>query len=164
LGTQYLYDFIDHNTSFCFTPFSHVNTSTIIAKNDNMRAINSALAVDLLGQVSAESMGFRQYSGTGGQVDIVRGAMHSKGGKAIIAMTSVAETSQGPVSKIVLNFEPGTAVTTLRSDAQYVVTEYGAVNLQYRDIPTRAKMLISIAHPDYRERLTYDAKKTGLIY
>lgn len=163
-GTQYLYDFIDHNPGFFFTPYSHVNNPDFIRRNDNMVAVNSAVSVDLTGQVCAESIGTRQYSGTGGQVDFIRGATLAKNGKSIIAMTAVANTKNGPVSKIAPMLAPGSAVTTLRTDIEYVCTEYGVVNLMYADIPTRAKRLISIAHPDHRDELTFEAKKLGFLY
>ncbi len=163
-GQQPLYDFIDYNPGMYFTPYSHVNNPDFIRRNDNMVSVNSAVSVDLTGQVCAESIGSRQYSGTGGQVDFVRGATLAKNGKAIIAMTSVANTKKGPVSKIAPMLTQGSVVTTLRTDIQYVVTEYGCVNLMYCDIPERAKKLISIAHPDHRDELTFEAKKLGYIY
>lgn len=163
-GQQYLYDFIDHNPGMFFTPYSHVNNPDFIRLNDNMVSVNSAVSIDLTGQVCAESIGTRQYSGTGGQVDFIRGATLSKGGKAIIAMTSMTNTKNGPVSKIAPMLMPGSVVTSLRTDIQYVVTEYGCVNLMYCDICERAKRLISIAHPDMRDELTFEAKKLGYLY
>lgn len=163
-GNQYLYDFIDHNPGMFFTPYSHVNNPDFIRLNDNMVSVNSAVSIDLTGQVCAESIGPRQYSGTGGQVDFIRGATASKNGKAIIAMTSIANTKKGPVSKIAPMLAAGSVVTSLRTDVQYVVTEYGIVDLMYCDIPERAKRLISIAHPDHRDELTFEAKKLGFIY
>ncbi|MGN0302515.1 MAG: acetyl-CoA hydrolase/transferase family protein [Anaerotardibacter sp.] len=163
-GQQYLYDFIDHNPGMLFTPYSHVNNPDFIRKNDNFVSVNSAVSVDLTGQVCAESIGTRQYSGTGGQVDFIRGATASKNGKAIIAITSIANTKKGPVSKIAPILAPGSVVTTARTDIQYVVTEYGCVNLQHKDMYERAKLLISIAHPDHRDMLTFEAKKNGFIW
>ena len=164
LGTQEQYDYITKNPKVYFTPYEYVNDIRNIMANDNMMSINNALAIDLTGQVSSESIGFRQYSGSGGQVDYIRGATLSKGGKSFIAISSMTQTPSGPQSRIVLNLEPGTVVTSLRAEVQHIVTEYGCVNLQFCDIPTRAKRLISIAHPDFREELTYQAKKAGLLY
>jgi acyl-CoA hydrolase len=163
-GQQYLYDFIDHNPGMLFTPYSHVNNPDFIRLNDNMISVNSAVSVDLTGQVCAESIGTRQYSGTGGQVDFIRGATLSKNGKAIIAMTSTTKTKNGIVSKIAPTLTPGSVVTSLRTDVQYFVTEYGCVNLMYCDIPERTRRLISIAHPDFRDELTFEAKKMGYLY
>ena len=163
-GQQYLYDFIDHNPGMFFTPYSHVNNPDFIRLNDNMVSVNSAVSVDLTGQVCAESIGTRQYSGTGGQVDFIRGATLAKNGKAIIAMTSTTKTKNGVVSKIVPTLMAGSVVTSLRTDVQYFVTEYGCVNLMYCDIPERCRRLISIAHPDFRDELTHEAKKLGYLY
>lgn len=165
LGDKGVYQFCKDNKDTFFGPFSVVNNVANIMKNDNMVSINNAMNVDLTGQVCAESIGFRQYSGTGGQVDYVRGALHSKGGKSFIALASSFTDKAGKKhSKIVLDFAPGAITTTLRSDVQYVVTEYGCVNLFAKDAVTRAKLLISIAHPDFRDELTFQAKEKGLIY
>ena len=147
-----------------FTPYSHVNNPDFIRLNDNMVSVNSAVSVDLTGQVCAESIGTRQYSGTGGQVDFIRGATLAKNGKAIIAMTSTTKTKNGVVSKIAPTLMAGSVVTSLRTDVQYFVTEYGCVNLMYCDIPERCRRLISIAHPDFRDELTHEAKKLGYLY
>ena len=109
-------------------------------------------------------MGTRQFSGVGGQVDFIRGATLAKNGKAIIAMTSTTKTKNGVVSKIVPTLMAGSVVTSLRTDVQYFVTEYGCVNLMYCDIPERCRRLISIAHPDFRDELTHEAKKLGYLY
>lgn len=162
-GQQYLYDFIDHNQAVFFTPYSHVNNPDYIRRNDNMVAVNSAVSVDLTGQVCAESIGTRQYSGTGGQVDFIRGANLAKNGKAIIAMTSVAHTKNGPTSKIAPFLAPGSVVTSLRTDVGYVVTEYGVANLTNCGMDERARKLISIAHPDYRDELKFKAKEFGWL-
>jgi 4-hydroxybutyrate CoA-transferase len=165
LGSKELYEFCNMNEGTYFGPFSFVNNVVNIMKNDNMISINNALEVDLYGQVSSEGFGFRHYSGTGGQVDYVRGALMSKGGKSFIALPSTYTDKAGNVhSRIVLNFSPGTPVTTLRSDVQYVVTEYGCVDLFGEDLVTRAKRLISIAHPQFRDELMFQAKKNYLIY
>lgn len=164
LGPQKEYDYIDRNPHVYFTPYDFVNDVANIAANDNMMSINNALSIDLVGQVCSESIGFRHYSGSGGQVDYIRGATLSKGGQSFIAVSSVAKTKQGDKSRIVLNLEPGSIVTSLRAEVQNIVTEYGCVSLEFCDIPTRAKRLISIAHPDFREELTFNAKKHGLLY
>ena len=164
LGTQEQYDYLANNPKVYFTPYEYVNNIEHIMANDNMISVNNALSIDLTGQVCAESIGFRQYSGSGGQVDYIRGATMSKGGKSFIAVNSVASTSEGLKSRIVLSLAPGSVVTSLRAEVQYIVTEYGCINLQHCDIPTRAKRLISIAHPDFRDELTYEAKKVGFLY
>jgi len=164
LGSKEQYAFLENNPKVFFTPYEFVNDIQNIIANDNMISINNALSVDLTGQVCAESIGFRQYSGSGGQMDYIRGTTRSKGGKSFIAFPSTVETKDGPRSRIVLNLEPGSVVTSLRAEVQYMVTEYGCVNLQFCDIPTRAKRLISIAHPDFRDELTYQAKKVGYLY
>jgi acyl-CoA hydrolase len=164
LGTQRQYDYIDNNPDFLFVPFNEVVNIQTIASIDKLISINAAVSVDLTGQVCAESIGRREYSGTGGQLDFVRGASMSKGGASFIAMPSVAKTKSGPQSRIVLDLAPGSIVTTPRTDVQYVVTEYGCVNLQFCSVPERVRKLISIAHPDYRDELTYQAKEAGLLY
>lgn len=166
LGSTELYDYCNNNQETYFGPFSLVNNVTEIMKNDNMISINNALEVDLYGQVCSEGMGFRHFSGTGGQVDFARGAVMSKGGKSFIALPSTYNDKKtGELkSKIVLNFALGTPVTTLRSDVQHIVTEYGCVNLFGEDLVTRAKRLISIAHPQFRDELMFEARKNRLIY
>jgi acyl-CoA hydrolase len=130
-----------------------------------MISINNAMSVDLTGQVCAENVGFKHFSGTGGQVDFLRGAMQAKNGKSFIALSSAFTDKAGELhSKIVLDFPPGGATTDLRADVQYIVTEYGCVNLFGEDLPTRAKLLISIAHPQFRDQLTFAAKKNNIIY
>jgi acyl-CoA hydrolase len=159
------YKFLDHNKDVNFWPYSFTNSVENIAKNDNQISINAAMSIDLTGQVAADTIGFKQFSGTGGQVDFVRGALASKNGKSFIAFSSTVDTKkEGRLSRIVLDFPPGVATTTLRSEVQYVVTEYGCVNLYGMDLPTRAKRLIGIAHPDYRDQLAFEAKKAGLLY
>lgn len=164
MGTQETLDFIANNPKVYYTPYEYVNDIRNIAANDNMISINTSLSIDLTGQMCSESIGFRQFSGSGGQVDYIRGATLSKGGKSFIAVSSVANTKNGPVSKICLSLAAGSTITTLRAEVMNIATEYGCVNLQYCDIPTRAKKLISIAHPDFRDELTFEAKKNGLIY
>ncbi|QZY54006.1 acetyl-CoA hydrolase/transferase family protein [Crassaminicella profunda] len=163
LGNKELYEFLDKNELIHCAPISKVNNPIEIAKNDNFISINSCLMVDLTGQVASEAVGFNQYSCTGGQLDFVQGAGLSKGGKSFITLASTAKTKKGIQSKIVLSLPLGTAVTTPRSQVQFVVTEYGVADLYNKSIPDRAKELISIAHPDYREELTEQAKKAGII-
>lgn len=164
VGTREFYDYLDKNETFVFKEISWVNDPDIIAKNDNLVSVNSALMIDLTGQVAAESIGTRQYSGTGGQVDFVQGAKKSRGGKSIITLKSTFTDKDGTLqSKIVPSFPPGTVVTTSRNDVEYVITEYGVVNLRYKNIHERVKLLISIAHPDFRDELEFEAKKPGWI-
>ena len=144
-------------------PISYVNDVMNIAKNDNFMSINNALTIDLTGQVCSETLGFDMYSGTGGQIDFVRGARHSKGGKSFIALKSTAKTKKGPISRISSVLSPGTIVTTPRTDIQYVVTEYGIANLYNKSISQRVKLMIEIAHPDFRDELREDALKAGLL-
>lgn len=151
MGSQKLYDFIDDNPSVYMASADYTNNPYVIAKNDNLISINSCIAVDFMGQVSAESIGTMQISGVGGQVDFVRGANLSKGGKSIIAMTSTAKG--GAVSKIVPMLEQGAAVTTGRNDVAYIVTEYGIADLRGKSLRERARLLINIAHPKFRDEL-----------
>lgn len=162
-GSQRLYDFINENPAVQFRSYNMVCDPVTIAKNDNLVSINTAVSIDLTGQVCAESIGPRQYSASGGQCDFVRGVKHSKGGRGFIAVTSVAHTKKGPVSKIAPMLVPGSAVTSLRNDLQYVATEYGVADLRWADLETRAKRLIAIAHPDFRDELAFEAKKRGLL-
>ena len=150
LGSQKVYDFIDHNPAVLMKEIAYTNDPRVISRNSNMVSINSAIEIDLTGQVCADSIGERIYSGTGGQLDFVRGAKLSRGGKAIIAMAS--RTTKG-LPKIVPTLKPGAGVVTPRADVQWVVTEYGAVNLYGKSLQERARLLISIAHPDDREML-----------
>lgn len=149
-GSQKVYDFIDHNQMVQMRDIKYTNDPFVIPKNPNVVSINSATEIDLTGQVCADSIGTRIYSGTGGQLDFVRGAKLSMGGKAIIAMAS--RTAKG-ASKIVPVLKPGAGVVTPRADVQWVVTEFGAVNLYGKSLQERAKLLISIAHPEDREML-----------
>ena len=150
LGSQKVYDFIDHNPMVQMRDIKYTNDPWVISQNPNVVSINSSTEIDLTGQVCADSIGTRIYSGTGGQLDFVRGSKMSKGGKSIIAMG--ARTNKGN-SKIVPVLKPGAGVVTPRSDVQWVVTEYGSVNLYGKSLQERAKLLISIAHPDDREML-----------
>lgn len=150
LGTKKIYDFVDNNLSVNCLSSSFVNDANVISRNPKVAAINSAIEIDLTGQVCADSIGTYQYSGIGGQMDFMRGAATSEGGKPIIAMPSV--TSRG-VSRIVANLKEGAGVVTTRGHIHYVATEYGIVNLYGRNMEQRAALLISIAHPDHRESL-----------
>ncbi|KAB2858159.1 MAG: 4-hydroxybutyrate CoA-transferase, partial [Bauldia sp.] len=137
------------------------NDPFVIAKNDRMVAINSAIAVDITGQVCADSMGRKVYSGFGGQVDFVRGASRSRGGKPIIALPSTAKA--GRISRIVDALEEGSGVVTSRADVHYVVTEYGVADLHGKSLRERALALIDCAHPDFRDELRCAAKKRNLL-
>ena len=150
LGSQSVYDFIDHNPMVLMKDIKYTNDPWVIAQNTNVVSINSATEIDLTGQVCADSIGTRMFSGTGGQLDFVRGAKMSKGGKAIIALAS--RTNKG-FPKIVPVLKSGAGVVTPRADVQWVVTEFGAVNLYGKSLQERAKLLISISHPDDREML-----------
>ena len=156
MGTQKLYDFIDDNPIVHFKEAGYTNDTAIIRRNPKVTAINSAIEIDLTGQVCADSIGTHQYSGVGGQMDFIRGASLSEGGKPIIAMPSV--TNKG-ISKITPFLKQGASVTTTRAHVHYVVTEYGVVNLFGKGLEQRAKALISIAHPDHREALEIEARK-----
>lgn len=150
MGSQKVYDFIDNNPGVLMMDVGYTNDPYIIAKNSKMTAINSALQVDITGQVCADSLGTTFYSGVGGQIDFIYGASQSKGGKAIIAMPSV--TNKG-VSKIAPVLNAGAGVVTTRAHMHYFVTEYGAVDLYGKSLQERAKAIISVAHPDHREAL-----------
>jgi 4-hydroxybutyrate CoA-transferase len=151
LGTKRLFDFLDNNPTFEFHPTAYTNDPALIARNDNMVAINSALQIDLTGQVCSDSIGNQFYSGIGGQVDFLRGASRSKGGKAIIAISSTAKN--GTISRITPMLSPGAGVVTSRGLIRYVVTEFGVAYLHGKSIRERAKALIEIAHPKFREEL-----------
>jgi acyl-CoA hydrolase len=151
LGTQKLYDFVNENPIFEFQPNGLVNNALIVGQNDNMVAINSALEVDITGQVCSDSIGTRFYSGFGGQVDFIRGAAYSRGGKPIIALPSTAKN--GTISRIKPMLTSGAGVVTSRADVQYVVTEFGVAYLHGKTIRQRAEDLINIAHPHFRDEL-----------
>jgi 4-hydroxybutyrate CoA-transferase len=164
LGTRRLYAFVDNNPVVEMHPTEYVNDSYIIAQNDKMVAINSAIEVDLTGQICADSIGTRLYSGTGGQLDFIRGAARSKGGKPIIALPSITVTSSGQrFSRIVSMLKPGAGVVTTRNDVHYVVTEYGVADLYGKSIRQRARALIAIAHPDMQEELECAASRLKYI-
>lgn len=163
LGTAKLYDFLDKNPSMYCAPFAFVNDPRIVARNKNFVSINSTMAIDIYGQCASECMAWNQQSGTGGQLDFVRGAQWSEGGKSFIATTSSFIKNGKRVSKIVSAFAPGSVVTTPRSDVQYVATEYGCVNLKPLSMGDRARALIDLAHPDFRDELRDEAKAHGLL-
>lgn len=154
IGSQRLYDFMDTNLIMRLMDVEYVNNPTIIRKNPRVTAINSAIEIDIFGQVCADSIGFRQYSGVGGQMDFMRGAALSQEGKPIIAIP--ATTSKG-ISRIVSRLQPGASVVTTRAHVHYVVTEYGIAYLMGKNLKQRAQALINIAHPDHREQLERDA-------
>jgi len=158
LGSKRMFDFVDDNPIFEFHPTSWVNDPGYIARNDKMVAINSALQVDLTGQVCSDSIGNQFYSGIGGQVDFLRGASRSKGGKPIIAVSSTAKS--GAISRIVPMLSPGAGVVTSRGLVRYVVTEFGVAQLHGKSIRERAKSLIEIAHPKFRDELYEYCEKT----
>ncbi len=160
-GSQRIYDYIDDNPAFEILPVDYVNDPNVICQNDNMISINAALEVDLFGQVCAESVGTKHMSGSGGQVDYVRGACQSKGGKSFIAFASTAKG--GTISKIKNTLAPGAIVTTSKNDVDYIVTEYGIAHLRGETLSSRARQLIAIAHPDFRDELTFEAKKRGML-
>jgi 4-hydroxybutyrate CoA-transferase len=161
LGSRKTFDFLDNNPFVEFRPSDYVNDPFVIAQNDRMVAINSALSVDLTGQVCADSIGPRVYSGFGGQLDFIRGAARSKGGRPIIALPATARG--GGVSRIVDTLEPGAGVVTTRGDVHYVVTEYGIARLHGRSLRERAQELIRVAHPDFRSELTEAARRRRLL-
>ena len=161
MGTKKLYDFVDDNPMIEFRTVNYTNDPAVIGQHDKFVAINSALEVDLLGQVCADTIGYAQYSAVGGQVDFVRGAARSKGGKAIIALPSSA--AGGRISRIVPCLKEGAVVTTSRYDVQYVVTDYGVAHLSAKTNRERAEALIRVAHPDHREYLRANAKKRNLV-
>ena len=156
LGSRRLYDFVDDNPQVAMVDVAYVNDTAVIRRNPKVTAINSALEVDLTGQVAADSIGVRQYSGVGGQMDFIRGASLSPGGKPIIALPSV--TSRG-ASRIVPLLQPGAGVVTTRAHVHWIVTEYGAANLYGLNLRQRARALIGIAHPEHREPLERAARE-----
>lgn len=169
LGTQELYDFIDNNPSVQILNGHYVNDPAVIGLNDHQVSINTTIEVDLTGQCASESIGHRQFSGTGGQADTAIGAQNSKGGMSFITLystTMVKNPTTGEreeISKIVPFLKPGAAVTLSRADVDYVVTEYGCVSLRGTSISERVELLISIAHPKFREELRAEAIRLGYI-
>ena len=151
MGSKKLYDFVDNNPDVMMLTVDYVNDPVVVSRQNKMVSINSCLQVDFNGQVNSESMGINQFSGIGGQLDYVRGASMCPNGKSILAMPSTAK--HGTISRIVPVFEPGTTVTTTRTDVHYIVTEYGVANLRGKSLRERARLLINIAHPDFRDEL-----------
>ena len=161
LGTRKLYDFIDDNPVVEGYPATYTNDPYVVRQNFRQRSINAAIEVDLLGQCAAETIGPLHHSGTGGQVDHIRGAFLAPEGKSFVCLPSTARG--GKVSTIVPGFQPGTVVTTARNDVHYVVTEHGPALLKGRTVPERARALIAIAHPDYRAGLEQAARELHLL-
>ena len=151
MGTKRLYDFVNNNPDVELYPVDYVNHPVVIMKEDNIVSINSCVQIDLMGQVASESIGYTQISGVGGQVDFIRGAAMAKNGRSILAFPSTA--AKGTVSKIVPLLDEGAAVTTSRNDVDYAVTEYGIAKLTGKTLKDRARALIEIAHPNFRDEL-----------
>jgi 4-hydroxybutyrate CoA-transferase len=151
MGTRGFYDWLDNNSMIECHPVDYTNDPSVIARNDNMVSINSAITVDLLGQVAADTLGANQFSGVGGQVDFVRGARRSRGGRSIIAMPATA--ARGKVSRIVATLAGGQAVTTSRNDVDYIVTENGIAHLRGKSLRQRAEALIRISDPAFQDDL-----------
>ncbi len=151
MGTEKLYRFIHNNPKVEMFTVDYTNNPAIIARNDNMVSINSSLQIDLTGQAASESIGYKQFSATGGQADFVRGAAWSKGGRSIITFHSTA--AKGKLSRIVSRLDEGAIVTTTRTDVHYIVTEYGIADMRGKSVHQRAEALINIAHPDFRSDL-----------
>lgn len=160
VGTRDLFSFLNHNEDFLAGEIENINDPNTIAKNDNFISVNNALMVDLTGQVASESIGPRQFSATGGQVNFVLGSQMAKNSKSIIALPSTRTDKEGKLHSRILDvFPPATVVTTSRNDVEWVVTEYGAVRLTSKSVSRRVQSLISIAHPDFRDELTFRARK-----
>jgi len=160
-GSERIYKYIDKNPSVAMLPVDYVNNPATIAEHPNFISVNSGLEVDFFGQVCAESMGTRHVSGSGGQVDYVRGAVQSKGGKSFIAFPSTAKNDT--ISRITPTLSPGAIVTTSKNDVDHIVTEYGVAKLRGKTLSQRVKALISIAHPKFRDELTFAAKKQNIL-
>ena len=160
IGDREMYEFMHDNPSMESYPVSYTNDPAVIAQNDNMISINSTIEVDLLGQCNSEFLGGHEFSGTGGQLDYVRGAFNSKGGKSFIAFYATAHN--GEISRVVPRFAPGTVVTTPRMDTHYLATEYGVVNLMGKSTRERAMDIINLAHPKFRDSLMEEARKMCL--
>jgi acyl-CoA hydrolase len=170
MGTKEVYDYIDNNPSVMILPGSYVNDPAVMGLNDNQVSINSTIEIDLTGQCCSESIGTMQVSGTGGQSDTAVGAQNAKNGRSFISLYSTAQIKNRDsgdveeVSKIVPTLKPGAAVSLSRNDVDFVVTEYGMVSLRGKNIRERAELLISIAHPKFRDQLRKDAIKAGFLY
>ena len=162
MGTKKTFDFVNNNPDVLIKPVDYTNDPYVIAQNDNVISINACLQVDLFGQVAADTLNGRGYSGIGGQVDFVRGATASRGGKSFITLPSTA--AKGTQSRIVCHIPAGTPVTTSRYDVQYLVTEYGIAHVWGMNTRERAEAIIALAHPDFREGLRRQAYEAGLLY
>ena len=162
-GSRRQYDFIDRNERARSYPVDYTNLPENIRRNDRVVSINNTTEMDLQGQAASESAGHRHLTGTGGQLQFVRGAYASEGGKAFMCLSSTYERRGERKSRIVSTLTPGNIVTTPRTDVMYVVTEYGMVNLKGKSLAERAKALISLAHPDFREQLERDARGNGMV-
>jgi acyl-CoA hydrolase len=163
LGSKYMYDAITRNPVMECHPVDYTNLPHVIMQNDDVVSINNTTQIDLQGQAASESDGHRHLTGTGGQLQFVRGAYASKNGKSFMLLSSTYERKGVRKSRIVLNLTPGNIVTTPRSDVMYVVTEYGITNLKAKSVADRARSLIALAHPDFREELERQAYENGLI-
>jgi acyl-CoA hydrolase len=163
LGSRALYKAIDHNPDISCQAVESTNLPQNVMQNDRMTAINNTTQMDLQGQAASESSGHRHISGTGGQLQFIRGSYASNGGKSFICMSSTYERAGVRKSRIVLSLTPGNIATAPRSDMMYVVTEFGKVNLKGKSIPERAKAMISLAHPDFRDDLEREAREHGLV-
>ena len=163
LGSKSTYDFLDGNEICMSLPVNETNLTENIARNRKVVSINNAMQIDLMGQVASESAGFKHKTGTGGQLQFVRGAFMSEGGKSFMCLSSRYMKGDQPRSRIVVGHPPGTVITTPRTDVMYVVTEYGIVNLKGKSMPERVNALIGIAHPDDREVLEKQARTNGLL-
>ncbi len=163
MGSKELYDFVDDNPMLEAWPVSFTNNPAVIANNTKQIAINAAIEVNLTGQVCSESIGHKHYSGTGGQLLFTLGSFSSPGGKSFITLPSTQMVKGQPVSTIVMELKPGAVVTTPRTVVDYVVTEQGVAQLKGKDCPQRAKELIAVAHPDFRDQLRFEARKENLI-
>jgi len=161
LGSKKIYDYINNNTGVMMLPVDYVNDPHVIAQHPNFVSVNAAVEVDFFGQVSAESIGTRHLSGSGGQADFVRGALQSHGGKSFIAFPSTSKG--GTVSKIAPTLTPGSIVTTLKNEVDYIVTENGVAQMRGKTLGERTKQLIAIAHPNFRDELTFAAKKQNIL-
>ena len=162
-GSRQLYDMVDNNPILCGAPVDFVNSIGVVSQIDKFVSVNSCLGVDLFGQVASETIGARHFSGTGGQLDFVLGAYLSKGGQSFICLPSTRKLRDGRViSTLTATMAPGTIISTPRMATHHIVTEYGAVNLKGKSTRERAELLISIAHPDFRESLIADAEKLGI--
>jgi len=161
LGTQKLYDFLDRNVSVEILSGRYVNDPYVIAQNHKMISVNTAIQVDVLGQVCSQSLGTRQFSGTGGQLDTHRGAQMSEGGRGIIALRSTAKN--GTISTIVPTLAPGSGITVPSQDVDTLVTEYGVAELRGRCVRDRMEALIKIAHPNFQDWIREEAHRLGIV-